>query len=282
MEHDMKVRSHESHDTLMENSARKSERRETPEYGLQGVGPDSHPVASRRTSHTELKILLKMAVQTRSISLWVVFALLVRSPAIGTEVIDRIVAVVNQQVITLGDVEEEKKFQDLDLVADTLAGGGEKTEKLIQSEIIHTLIRQRLIRDQVLSFPGSEVSSTEIDKQMEALEQKWGGEQELRKMLAADHISWDELKQRLEWQMRVLKFLDNRFRQFVVVEPKEIEDYYTKEFLPELAKRRETAPPPLAQVQEQIRQILTEEEINVEVNSWLKILTQSATIEIFG
>jgi hypothetical protein len=275
------MKAHESQGFLRDNSVEKDETRATLRFVDQLEDSGSRADASRATSFIGLKVLLDMWGLYRSGSLWAFLFLMTGIPPVRAEVIDRIVAVVNQQVITLGDVEQEEKFQDLGLVADPLAEDRKETQKLIQSEIIHKLIQQRLIRDQVLSFPGSEVNSSEVERQMEALKQKWGGEQQFQRMLAGDDISLDGLRQRLEWQMQVLKFLDSRFRQFVVVEPKEIEEYYTKEFLPELAKRGETINPPLTQVEEQIRQIIAEDKINAEVDSWLKSLTQSATISIF-
>ena len=78
-----------------------------------------------------------------------------------------------------------------------------------------------------------------------------------------------------------MKFIDYRFRQFVVVDTKEIEAYYQNQFLPELQKRNAVPAPALADVEERIRKIVTEEKLNTQVDEWLASLRKDATIEIF-
>jgi hypothetical protein len=61
----------------------------------------------------------------------------------------------------------------------------------------------------------------------------------------------------------------------------EIEAYYQNTFLPELQERNALPAPPLADVEERIRKILTEEKLNVQVDEWLASLRKDAAIEIF-
>jgi len=77
-----------------------------------------------------------------------------------------------------------------------------------------------------------------------------------------------------------MKFFDYRFRQFAVVDTREIEGYYREKFLPELAARGIEKQPSLAEVEEKIRGILTEEKVNLQIDVWLKSLKESASIEI--
>jgi peptidyl-prolyl cis-trans isomerase SurA len=197
------------------------------------------------------------------------------------EVIDCIVAVVNQQIITLGDVEEEQKYRELGIASEL----GERDEAARQRqrsfEIIQQLIQQSLIRNQVLSSAGNDVTPEEVLEQLRYLEQKSGGQEQFAEKLRQRHIALDALKTRIGWQIRVLKFLESRFRQFAVILPKEVEEYYQQSFLPELALKSVSEVPSLKETEELIREILIEEKVNQQIDEWLNSLTQSATIEIF-
>jgi parvulin-like peptidyl-prolyl isomerase len=207
---------------------------------------------------------------------------LLGAPLALAEVIDRIVAVVNQQIITLGDVEEEKKFQELGLGEMDALRDREAKEKQVQFDLIQKLIEQNLIRQQIQQFPGTEVSAEGIATQLASIRDKFGSPERWEQTLRSLHITHEELKRRVEWQLQVMKFLDYRFRQFVIVDQKEVRDYYNDNLLPALAAKGIKERPPLPEVEEKIREILTEEKLNVQVDEWLKSLKESASVEIFN
>jgi parvulin-like peptidyl-prolyl isomerase len=200
----------------------------------------------------------------------------VDAPVLRPEIIDRLVAVVNRQIITLGDVEQELRFQRLD-AEDVVGTGSEQKQNVTQESVVQHLIEQTLIREQIQQFPGLEIEDEQVDTQLAAIEKKIGGKEKLAEM----KIDLQTLKDRLRWQLQVMKFVDYRFRQFVVVDSKEIEAYYQNQFLPELGRRSGSAQPELNEVEEPIRKILTEEKVNTEVEEWLASLRKDATIEIF-
>lgn len=194
------------------------------------------------------------------------------------EIIDRLMAVVNRQIVTLGDVEQELRFQKLEpITGDLLGANSSEQQRLTQELAVHRLIEQVLIREQIQQFPGLEIDDEELESQLREIAKKAGGEQKLAEM----KIDHQALRERLRWQSQVMRFIDYRFRQFVIVDTKEIEAYYRNDFLPELKKRNASPPPELAEVEERIRQILTEEKLNIQVDEWLASLRKDASIEIF-
>ena len=195
-----------------------------------------------------------------------------------TEVIDRLMAVVNRQIITLGDVEQELKMQVVDPTAGVLAGvSSSQQEKMSQDVVVQRLIEQTLIREQIQQFPGLEIDDEQVESQVASVEKSVGGAQKLAEM----KIDIGTLRDRLRWQLQVMRFIDYRFRQFVVVDTKEIEAYYQNQFLPELQKRNVVPAPELPDVEERIRKIVTEEKLNIQVDEWLASLRKDATIEVF-
>ena len=201
-------------------------------------------------------------------------------PVLSTqaEIIDRLAAVVNRQIITLGDIEQELRLQDLGSFTGDLTGVSPlPQQKLTQELVLQRLIERTLIREQIQQFPGLEIDDEQVESQLVAIEKKLGGVGKLADM----RIDIQDLRDRLRWQLQVMKFIDYRFRQFVVVDAKEIEAYYQNQFLPELQKRNALPAPELPAVEERIRKILTEEKLNIQVDEWLASLRKDAAIEIF-
>ena len=210
---------------------------------------------------------------------FMVIALLPASPAaLFAEMIDRIAAVVNRDIITLSDLEQEKKFQAANQ-GKALAPQGSSEQ---QAQLLQQLIDQDLIRQQIQQFPGIEISDAEVEKQIAAMVKQSGSVQNWQQQLGQLQITPQELKEHVKWQLEVMKFFDHRFRQFVVVHHGEIESYYREKFLPELTAKGIQDQPPLAEVGEKIRAIVTEEKVNLQINDWLKSLRESASIEIFN
>ena len=198
------------------------------------------------------------------------------------EIIDRIVAVVNRQIITLSDVEQERKFLEIGIgEADDLRDQPEK-KKEIRLELTEKLIEQNLILQQMQEFPGLDVSPEEIESQIVSIRRKLGSAEEWEQLLNRLHITLEDVKMRVKWQLQAMKLFDYRFRQFVVVDQQEIEGYYRNEFLTELRRKGITEQPPLPEVEEKIQAILIEEKLNAQIEDWLKSLRDSAAIEIFN
>jgi peptidyl-prolyl cis-trans isomerase SurA len=197
------------------------------------------------------------------------------------ETIDRIVAVVNNQIITLSDLEEEESFYQLDhqLPSSNKDNGTEK--KAIQRELIERMIEKLLLSEQIVGFPGSKITDEEIETQLNALQEKWGGKDQLDQMLLDSHTTRKELKEHLRWQILILKHVDNRFRQFAVVDPAEIAKYYQETLIPEMERKGIRQFPPQADVEAKIREILTEEKVNQAIEEWLTSLKETANIHIF-
>jgi peptidyl-prolyl cis-trans isomerase SurA len=199
----------------------------------------------------------------------------------SAEIIDRLVAVVNRQVITLVDVQQEMKSQELDQSELDTGGDSAHEHKLTEAQVTQRLIERVLIHQQIQEFPGSEVSEKDVDSQLAEMEKNAGGSEAWSRHLKDLGISLAEARERVRWQLQVMRFIDRRFREFVVVNPAEIESYYQDQFLVDLRKRGIREAPALSEVEEQIRDILIEKKLNVQVEEWLASLRANATIQVF-
>jgi len=193
------------------------------------------------------------------------------------EIIDRVVAIVNGRVITQHQVEKEKQFQALESVADDTPSSSVVNDR----QFLDRLIEQELLKQQMAQYEEIVVPPEEMARQIAQIQAGAGGPEALQAQLQGRQLSRGELELRVKGQLQILKFVDSRFRQFLVVEPKEIEEYYKTVFLPELAERK-LRPPPLPEVEEKIRDLLLEEKVNQQLEAWLKSIRSTTLIQIVG
>ncbi len=152
--------------------------------------------------------------------LLVVFFLIL-TPAVHAKIMDRIVAVINDEVITLSELKatvalEKSAFKD---TADAAAG-------ITDKKILDALIKEKLIK-QASDKVGIEVSEEEIDNAVDAVQEQNGfTRKELMLALAGSGLTYDEYRDRLREQIRSSKFMDMRFRSRIDIKPDEIENYY--------------------------------------------------------
>jgi hypothetical protein len=100
-------------------------------------------------------------------------------------------------------------------------------------------------------------------------------EQRLRKV----GLTGEKLNQILEQRLKIEKYLDFRFRNFVVINPKEVADYYKDVYVPRLRSR---APrqivPSLEQAREEIENTLKEAKIESDTDAFLDNARERAEI----
>jgi hypothetical protein len=193
-----------------------------------------------------------------------IFALLASGfwlPASSTaqgEIIDRIVAVVENRIITLSDVRQERRVQE------ALGENGNKDDK----DILEELIEAHLIEDQIAQFPGIEVSPGEVDT-------------ELNKIRDLRGASPEAVREGIRRRVRTARYLDVRFRQFVRASDEEVQRYYEEIFLPEAQKRGLQPIPALHEVSDLVRANVIEEKVKDDVENWLETIRRRSNLEIF-
>jgi peptidyl-prolyl cis-trans isomerase SurA len=204
------------------------------------------------------------------------FALLL--PCAAQQVIDRMVAVVNNQVITQSDWDEQERFEAL--AEGRNAGAVQHSPAALERLIDRVLISEHLSGARLQHATPEDVSSqiAAIRKQLPPAQSQ--DDAAWRKTLAEYSIPEEDLAQIVAEQVDVLRFVEIRFRPNVQVSPEELESYYNKTFLPELKKAGtgDAELPKLKQVEDRIRQVLVEQRVNEILNSWVQSLRAQANI----
>jgi len=173
------------------------------------------------------------------------------------QVVDRIVARIEGEILTLSEVRELGRYQQL------MQGASEPQEKLLDRLIDHWMIAREATSGR---FPRPK--SEEVDREIARLTAEAGGEEAFRARLLELSLEEAAVRRLIESQMFLSRYLDYRFRPAVQVEPEQIETYYRDQLTPQLRARGETVPP-LESVAERIRELLTQQEIDSRAGRWL-------------
>jgi hypothetical protein len=194
-------------------------------------------------------------------------------------VLDRLVAVVNGDLILESDVDEERRFEEIQ----PYRAASDST----RARIIERLVDRSLILQQAALQPEDAVADKELDAQLATLRKDIPAckqydceKDEGWKKFLGDH-GFTEAEFRARWmqRMQLLKFIEVRFRNGITVKDDEIKAYYEKTMLPEYAKRDAT-PPPLEAIKKRIEEVLLQQEVGALLQDWLKSLRAQGSVRI--
>lgn len=201
-------------------------------------------------------------------------------PAERGDVVDRIVATVNGDLVLESDLEEEERFTKF-------YPYGPDEGKPLREQALKRLIDRTLIQQQMAGYPQTAVTDSQVNQD----------EAELRKDLPAcahadctTDAGWKqfltdagftegELRNRIKQRTEVLHFIEQRFRSGVRINDQQIEKFYTDSMLPEYAKQHATAPP-LDSVRDRISELLLQQQVSSLLDDWLKTLRDSGRVRI--
>ena len=174
------------------------------------------------------------------------------------EILDRIVARVENDIILLSDVQALGRYQQF--VDGKLETPGRILDRLIDQWIVRT-------EADVAHFPYP--SDEDIDHVLDRLRSSFTsvGEYEAKKKQSG--LQDSEIRRIIGSQLYLSNYLDSRFRPSVQLDPKAIEDFYKTAILP-AAKSRGQEPPSLEAARDSIQEALIQEGINQQADRWLK------------
>lgn len=196
-------------------------------------------------------------------------------------VLDRVVAVVNNQTILASDVDDEVRLAVLE---PGRPGLGALTPTGILDQLISRVLIQQQIREQdaQAALPtDAEVDARigEIRNQLPAcVRERCVSDAEWSAFLASRQLTPKRVRIYMRTRLEILKFIEQRFREGIRISPQEVETYYKQTLLP-LYGQDETAPT-LEKVSTRIQEILLQQEVNALFEDWLKNLRSQGNIEV--
>lgn len=202
------------------------------------------------------------------------------SQTAGATQIDRVVAIVNDDLILESDVDEERRFAVFQPYSEP--AGSYSRAKAIQRLIDRTLIMQQAHEQPQKPITDAEVAANLQDLRKDILackQYKCETEAGWKKFLADNGFTESELLIRWRERMETLQFIEERFRMGIRISDQEVKDYYTKILLPQYASRQATAPK-LDSISDRIREILLQQQVSGLLDDWLKALRASGSVRM--
>jgi parvulin-like peptidyl-prolyl isomerase len=143
------------------------------------------------------------------------------------------------------------------------------------------LIDQILIRRELELNRFAPPSSADVDTQLaELMKSRKEDSAALNRSLESYGFSLEDLRNEIQYQIMLLRFVDFRFNAGVLVTDAEIQDAYEKEVVPE-AKQRSTQPPSADDARAAILKLLTYRKTTTALEQWLAQARQQVKIRIF-
>ena len=144
-----------------------------------------------------------------------------------TQIIDRIVAVVNSDIITLYDLNRTFKPYEANIKALQYPADKERqTLYQVRSDVLNQLIDSQLA-DQQTKLAQITVSQKEIDTTIERLkEARSFTDEQLREGLAAQGITMEEYRKEIESQILRTKLVNREVKSKIVITAEDIKAYY--------------------------------------------------------
>ena len=144
-------------------------------------------------------------------------------------VVDRIVAVVNDEIVTLYDLNETLKPYEANIQA--LGYSPEKAREALfklRSDLLNKLVDQKLA-DQQIKKHNLTISMQEIDRTIERIkESRSYTDEDLRSGLAEQGLTFEEYRENLKKQLLRGKLVNLEVKSKIVITGKEIEKYYNE------------------------------------------------------
>jgi hypothetical protein len=195
----------------------------------------------------------------------------------ASELLDRIVATVNTNVILQSDWDDEVRFEAF--------MSGRKPEDVTVEQrkaALDRLIDQDILREQMRITDLKPAGADAIKKQIDDLKNEQLREhpgQSWATTLARYQLTEKVVDEHVAAELEQFQLVDLRFRPSIQVSSADVEKYYRDQIIRRLPASdsltlNETAP--------KIREILIQEKINQVLNSWLETLRSQAQIQVLS
>ena len=142
---------------------------------------------------------------------------------------------------------------------------------------------QRLILQEAEKLPAIAPKPDEIEAARNYYVKKFSSRTEFEDRMKRVGLTSERFEEIVEQRVRTEKYLDFRFRNFIVITRKEIEDYYRDDFVPDIRRRfPERIVPTLEEARAGIEQTLTEGKIETAIDNFLDNARDHAEIVVLN
>ena len=186
--------------------------------------------------------------------------------ALQAELVDRIVATVNTEVITASEL-------SCAVALNQRLGNADKDRIALEATTLDGLINRRLLVQEAHRLKFVEVSEQELSAEVENVVKRFASDKEFSDFLAGLDMTRQELARMLGEQLLAERFVEKKVGLFVRVTREEAESYFN-EHAAEFKDKR------FQDVQKMISALLTEQKMGLQLAQYLAELRGRADIRI--
>jgi hypothetical protein len=201
------------------------------------------------------------------------------SASMAQEVVDKMVATVNGGVrtdlITYSDLLWQMALQPNTPI--------DNPSSELLNRTLQLIINQRLIYQEALKLPTINPTDKEITTELTSLITLFPSRADFMERVQRVGLTNEQLREIIRQRVAIDKYLNFRFRSFVVVTQKEVSDYYRDVYVPRFQRQYPgRIVPTFEQSSKQLEAQLTEDKIESETTSFLDNARERAEIIILN
>jgi len=140
---------------------------------------------------------------------------------------DKIIAIVNKDVITQKDLNDFTNFMRVQLMAEYKAEELEAKAQSLKSDLLERLIEDRLILQEAKK-EDIKVDETRVKARINELKERYPSDTEFQKSLKQQGLVQADLELKTREQLLMYTIVDIKIKSKIVVNPKEVTDFYEK------------------------------------------------------
>jgi hypothetical protein len=205
----------------------------------------------------------RWSVHAARLGVLIVYGICIFGKPAGAALVDKILAVVNGEILTWQDFEDYLALKE---VHQPHAAEVDRQEAF-QHFVDHALLRQEASRTRIV-----QVDEAEVNQYLRELDQQPGRGKGLVEVMQERRLSRHDVRTWLRHQLIVRAFIDRRVRLFIHIPESQIVQYYQ-------ANQPAIGEPLNEAVREQIRRLLTERQINVRLAELIEGLRKKGNLD---
>ncbi|MFO8055878.1 MAG: SurA N-terminal domain-containing protein [bacterium] len=143
-------------------------------------------------------------------------------------VVDRVVAVVGDEIITERELNEAYQDDSLNLMQENVLSGSSAEENLSRAEYLDRMIAHKLIEQEV-ERQGIEVDDMDVERAIERKRKGVGlSEEEFRQALSSQGIDMDQYRQSVREQLITYRLISKEVKGEIEVSDRAVRAYYNQ------------------------------------------------------
>jgi hypothetical protein len=215
----------------------------------------------------------RSSLKTSLAALIIVLIALLPLQARAQQTIDQILTLVNDDIITRVDL-----LWSIAMDPQAPDPGGPVSSDLLARKL-DVMIDERLISQEAARVPSTDITRDEVDKKKAELIKSFPSEVQFRERIGSVGLTPQKLEELLRQRILIDRFVDFRFRSFILITDPEIKKYYDEVLVPKVRAGGQVAPPlDDPKIRDLIIKNLKEEKVDAEITRWLASARQRADV----